>query len=336
GDQGSDTFNVGTSVGVGKPSLNDIKGSKGKGPLVIRGDGLIGDGIAEPLESDRDTLNVDDSGDVLENIGEMTENRITGLGMTVGIKYETINRVNVKLGTQKDEFTVTQTGAELTTINAGAGNDVITVTAIANPIIVNGNDGDDTLDASTITSTMIMGGGSGNDHIIGGSASDQLRGDSTFTVTNTTFALTDGKGAGSDGKVTFTTDATPGNDTLEGGDGQDWIFGEAGNDTIFGGRSIDQSDTTDFIFGGAGNDNITGDNAIANQGSDDFIFGDNGTLTIQDGTEFAITGDPSTGTLIFFSNAAKVTQATGQPGSNEGTDTIQGGVGNDTVFGGGA
>jgi Ca2+-binding RTX toxin-like protein len=72
-----------------------------------------------------------------------------------------------------------------------------------------------------------------------------------------------------------------GNDTIDGGNGNDFAAGMQGNDTITGGNGNDE------LFGGPGNDTVSGDNGndivVGNFGSDtlsggngdDILDGDN-------------------------------------------------------------
>ena len=91
---------------------------------------------------------------------------------------------------------------------------------------------------------------------------------------------------------------TDGDDTIDAGEGNDYILGDAGDDTLTGGTGRDHvrgGSGDDVIYGGAGIDILRGDSG------DDEIYGGAGRDTIL--------GDA-------------------------GDDTIDGGAGNDTIFGG--
>jgi VCBS repeat-containing protein len=90
---------------------------------------------------------------------------------------------------------------------------------------------------------------------------------------------------------------TGGDDTIDGGAGNDTIFGQNGNDTITGGAG------DDWIDGGSGNDTIRGGTGA------DFIDGDTGNDTIY--------GDDGDDIIYGWT----------------GNDTIQGGAGNDDIVG---
>ena len=96
-------------------------------------------------------------------------------------------------------------------------------------------------------------------------------------------------------------------DTIDGGLGNDLIFGEDGSDIIDGGLD------DDAILGGRGNDTITGG------GGNDAITGDSGNDTIQGG---------SGNDFILGGRSNDILR--GGPGD----DSIDGGIGNDQLFGG--
>ncbi|MFN0018097.1 MAG: calcium-binding protein [Pirellulaceae bacterium] len=78
--------------------------------------------------------------------------------------------------------------------------------------------------------------------------------------------------SGSDGNDTLFGGA--GNNTLEGGDGDDFLFGLAGNDLLWGGRG------NDFLFGGIGNDTLRGEDG------DDWLFGELGNDDLDGGNGY--------------------------------------------------
>lgn len=136
-------------------------------------------------------------------------------------------------------------------VDAGMGNDNISVTKGANGgvnVEVNGRTYRFTAEQAK---NLEIRGGSGNDSIVvadnvktgitirGGSGDDFIRG-----------------GAGND-----MISGGSGNDTIDGGRGNDWIHGGSGNDNIRGGRGNDTiyaGSGNDFVDGGRGNDTIHG------------------------------------------------------------------------------
>ena len=156
GGDGDDTFDIGVNAADGAAeNLNLIFGTTQKGPLTIIG----GD--------DADTLNVFDTTDTAPNMGQLTDTTVTGLGMTVGLKYETIEAVNVDLGHGVDTFAVISTINGPVTVDAGEGDDVITVVDVADSIVVNGQGDNDiiTLQGTGLGSTSTLNGDAGNDTI---------------------------------------------------------------------------------------------------------------------------------------------------------------------------
>src|SRR4051794_2637873 len=117
-------------------------------------------------------------------------------------------------------------------VDAGAGNDRVTMGFNLPDVAVQvlGGDGNDRLTGSGGDETLI--GGAGNDRLDGGGANDTLEGDDG-----------DDQLLGGDG-----------NDTLAGGAGRDILAGGWGDDSLDGGAGADR------LQGGDGADTLAGDN----------------------------------------------------------------------------
>lgn len=139
-----------------------------------------------------------------------------------------------------DGATVANT--DLIRVNAGDGNDTISLDETNGPLPaaeLNGGDGNDTLT-----------GGSGNDQLFGQDGNDSLFG-------------------------------RAGDDSLSGGSGEDFIAGGAGNDTLFGGSGndfLDGDQGADTAFLGAGDDVFRwdqgdgSDKVDGGSGTDELLF----------------------------------------------------------------
>lgn len=146
-------------------------------------------------------------------------------------------------------------------INGGAGNDKI-VTLQGNDTIYSG-DGNDTIFGDT--ETAITGDAWDEDLIYAGAGDDWVRGDRYQHGSLTTGGDTIYGEAGND-----TIWGYNGADSIDGGTGNDLIYGGSLNDTLRGGTgndwlygdtdndSIDAGSGADNILGGAGNDTLTG------------------------------------------------------------------------------
>ncbi|MGA2498927.1 MAG: beta-propeller domain-containing protein [Tepidisphaeraceae bacterium] len=137
-------------------------------------------------------------------------------------------------------------------INAGAGNDTVTVgfgvDQAGIPVTILGGPGDDSIT-----------GGAENDYIIAGDGNDTVDG-----------------GLGDD-----TIFGGAGNDLLQGGDGNDFINGDAGNDTLVGGLG------NDSLFGGTGNDMLSGgvgNDTLKGGAGNDVLRGGDGSNALIGGT----------------------------------------------------
>ena len=104
-------------------------------------------------------------------------------------------------------------------------------------------------------------------------------------------------------------------DTTEGQDGIDRIWGGAGDDTIEGGAGDDSifgNEGSDLVIGGAGDDFLRG------LADDDHLIGGDGNDILH--------GDTGNDTLVGVSGITQALQ--------EGADTLHGGSGNDDIWSG--
>lgn len=186
------------------------------------------------------------------------------------------------------------------TLSGGAGNDQIWAGA--------GDEGRDSMDGGAGNDTIGGGagddtlkGGAGADILFGGSGDDELRGNGESEPETTANQIWAG-----DGNDKVFGDA--GNDVMGGGEGNDEISGGAGNDLIFAGRSGDDTigagAGNDLAYGGSGSDDVSGGNGI------DELYGGAGDDYVEGGA-----GDDS-----LYGGA--------------GGDIIDGGTGDDNLRGG--
>ena len=167
-----------------------------------------------------------------------------------------------------------------------------------------------------------------------------------------------------------TTGSIAGNDIIDGGAGDDLIYGKGGNDTITGGTgndtvyggegndSIDGGAGTDTLYGDAGDDRINGgadrDVVYGGEGNDsidggagnDFLLGGNGndvieggigddTLCGQDGGD-TLFGGAGNDILEGMNNNDVLFGGAGDDRiyGDAGNDVAEGGAGNDSIYGG--
>ncbi|MHC4396737.1 MAG: hypothetical protein ACYS1A_13895 [Planctomycetota bacterium] len=133
-----------------------------------------------------DILIVDDTGDSNDNTGDLTSNAITGLDMSNGITYNTLEVVEINLGLGNDMFDVysTHTRADgfqtWTMVNTGPGDDIVTVSleeTVDGAFALNTQSGNDEVYASSSTLPLVIFGGQGDDLIDSGQANDIIFGD---------------------------------------------------------------------------------------------------------------------------------------------------------------
>src|SRR5687768_11287665 len=98
------------------------------------------------------------------------------------------------------EFNVADEGITSILVNAGAGNDRVTISrGVELAATINGDAGDDKLSAGGGATTV--NGGDGNDHIRGGAEADNLNGDAGNDTINSVGGGVDNVNGGSDGAV---------------------------------------------------------------------------------------------------------------------------------------
>ncbi|MBF9032483.1 type I secretion protein [Rhodobacterales bacterium HKCCE3408] len=189
-------------------------------------------------------------------------------------------------------------------IDQGNGNhrDVVTVNAYYNGVAVTVTitpEGSHTVSGNTVTAPN--GGVSAGD--AGGSVLYEITG----PVDEIEIIYRNGQNNGTHAiwlsDVAFTSiPSTEGNDTIDGGDGDDSLYGDGGADVISGGAgndSIEGGTGTDVVSGGAGDDTIVvaqGDTVTGGDGNDVFRLTDlgeagSGDISITGGEGGEGTGD---------------------------------------------
>lgn len=336
---------------LGTPGDDKLHGGKGDDSI----DGLAGaDTMAGRLGND--VYVVDNAGDVVkERAGEGTDTVVADVDWTLGQNVENLtlrghfgledlratgNALdNVIVGNAGENWLDGAGGNDLIksggtvgpfesdTLVGGKGNDTLLGGAgyLANDLL-QGGDGNDLLQVGSGAS--VLDGGDGNDHLVGGSGDGQH-----FPSFDTLVG-----GAGKD--------TLEGGSHLDGGDGNDLmtcslgisVAGGTGNDTIDGtggaGYSnfyVDAGTGDDLVdvaalnnsltlYGGEGNDALTGSAMIS--------------LMIDAGI-----GDDTVSASIFTNGTAKVFGGDGADSlscwGGHGAATLDGGSGDDQLFGGG-
>ena len=160
-------------------------------------------------------------------------------------------------------------------VNAGDGNDDVTLLGLSLPATIIGGDGNDTLVGGSGADTI--DGGLGNDSITGSDGANLLTGGvGNDTLTGGAVGDTIDGGAGNDsivgGEGADSLTGGDDDDTLAGTDGDDTLLGGAGADSLLGGNGVDSiagGDGADTLIGGLGADTLNGD-----AGDDSFITND--------------------------------------------------------------
>ncbi len=268
-------------------------------------------------------------------------------------------------------FQVVDANQTLTDTSLVSGADTDTLSGVEHADLV-GGDGANTLDASGFTLGSVsldgaggsdtLSGGSGNDQLIGGEGDDSLNGNGG---TDTVLQITDAAvqdlvdtlltGQGSDTLTSIERADLTGGDSdnfvrasaftlgpvvISGGDGDDTLFGSAGNDTIDGGAGDDiilGLAGNDSLLGGGGDDAIggeafggtvssSGNDTIQGGDGDDVILGEGGNDLMQGGSgEDYLSGGEGNDTLEGDSGFDILV-------GDEGDDNLEGASGDDTYF----
>jgi Ca2+-binding RTX toxin-like protein len=189
-------------------------------------------------------------------------------------------------------------------------------------------DGKDFLDGGN--GNDLLAGGGNADRLIGGAGDDFLWGDAYTT------GLVEQHPDGSQTLIRLTGVLRPGDDVLEGGEGNDYLSGDGGDDSLDGGAGDDvlwgdnepglnllfpMAPGNDFLSGGGGNDELSGgagEDVLLGGSGNDLLFGDD------EGVGVALQGDD------WLEGGDGDDQLSGRGGN----DTLLGGTGLDVLFGG--
>jgi Ca2+-binding RTX toxin-like protein len=314
GGGGSDVLDGGTDDDTlyGQAGIDDLRGGSGNDLLAdndVSGIDYVSD----------DVFSGDDNDDVLlgggGNDSLFGDNYVQGNG----------NSLNDNFG---NDILFGEAGND--TLFGDAGNDILF--GGANNDRVTGNFGNDTLYGEGEDDSLR--GGSGYDSLLGGTGTDTLLGfdDNDILYGETGSDRLDG-GNGSD-----TLYGGENNDTLIGGyatedgsqfitnDGANLLFGDAGDDSLYAGRS----GNTDTLYGGTGNDTLeagVGYGLFYGEDGDDSLEGGMNSDTLYGGNN----NDTLSG---FLSNDSLYGGAQDDDLYGDfGTDTLYGEDGNDFLFG---
>jgi len=265
-----------------------------------------------------DILNVFDDDSGTDKIGTLTAATITGLNMGPGITYDNLETLEILLGTGKDVIvgdnaSIQRTGGALNprmrVLQGGMvygedlandGEPLVTSDSQVDPMGVHVRavvvfDHLDTPDSNTFVDDIVAGDAD-DDMIFGQLGNDTLHGDGQIVETDGAYtlgSLTEVIGDSNIGGDDY-IEGNGGDDTIYGGLEQDDIIG--GSSTLFGLATPDQRpDGSDTIYGGNGDmlaRNNLGDETFEGHARDaDMILGDNGNIYRLVGTDGTDSGD---------------------------------------------
>ncbi|SJM93542.1 DUF4347 domain-containing protein [Crenothrix polyspora] len=286
---------VGTGILVGTINITDLDASGNSNVLTLTGTDAslfeIRNGVelfytgSSPDFEDRDSYNIT----ATSTDGTLTYSQ----NLTVNVTDVADDAPNTWIGTEGNDNKVGTTDND--TLYGRSGNDVLDGGAGVDKLI--GGFGNDTLKGNFGDDKLY--GGAGNDNLQGGTGIDELHGGDE-NPNNDIYAkeLEWFHNAGD------RLDGGFGDDTLYGDKGQDYLRGGAGKDVLYGGED------GDYLNGDAGDDALFGD------AGDDFI-------TDNDGSNAFYGGDGN-----------DVIGGTGDQNGGEGNDSLSG-IGNGFTLDGG-
>ncbi|MBL4832198.1 MAG: hypothetical protein JKY55_20255, partial [Aliivibrio sp.] len=274
-----------------------------------------------------DVLNIFNDGSLEKETGILSGTSLTGLGMGAGIEYGDIEVVELLLGQNDDNLTITDTAENsITAVHGGGGDDTLTVTGSnANSALILfgdttqdgwtynatsdektdkarefNNPGNDTINASGANGSVTLYGGAGNDTITGSNFGDHIAGGS-------------------------------GNDYLYGLGGDDHIYGDAGFNVDISTRlDLSTQILTVVNIANGGADNLdTSDSLLVGNDYIDAGLGDD--IVIADKGWINQTSDVN---RILSTARTDITDVTNAGFESGGQDTVLGNAGNDIILGG--
>ncbi len=260
---------------------------------------------------------------------------------------------------------LSRTGIIGTRLDADFAPDGVPFPSVNNDTI-NGTGGRDSI--AGLAGNDVITSGSGNDTVRGGPGDDTIWGQGNDAADPGKVVVTsDGRTLtinvtdilfGEDGNDSILGEgpnsSNEGPDFIDGGAGDDSLFGNGDSDTIFGGAgndSIQGNPGPDSLVGGVGNDTINGgpfdssNDTIFGEDGNDVLFGDGGNDSIYGGAgNDSILGEDGEDTLLGEAGNDTIYGGAGRDSilggdgddtlSGEGdNDTIRGGSGNDSLFG---
>jgi Ca2+-binding RTX toxin-like protein len=187
-------------------------------------------------------------------------------------------------GNSGDDVIYGQTGND--DLQGGLGNDVLL--AGAGDDVADGNGGNDTVRGDVGHDRVV--GSEGSDSVYGDVGNDVVVGGRFFATPNNTPDASDDLVEGGDGNDFLFGDSAHlplalatnvgGNDTLRGGNGDDIMYGQVGSDQLEGGTGNDN------LIGGDGNDRLSGgteNDVLSGQAGNDLLRGGDDTDTLSGG-----------------------------------------------------